>query len=159
MILQIIIVTHYFLTRIVEKGNRDEFCIILVDTFFWKGGEKIFFSSCVIRWKNVFIDQKVSWFKRLWICQYKRFQLKKANPNIKICWNCVAYIQCDYKRLLHGFSFFFTHAESFKGIAQTPFSKKKGKNNWVSNKHDQRREARCAKGKTNEVKTFKQQIF
>ena len=92
--------------------------------FSWKGGKR-FSSVLVIRWKNVFIDQKVSWFKRLWICQYKRFQLKKANPNIKICWNCVAYIQCDYERLLHGFSFFLTHAGSFEGIAQTPFSKKK----------------------------------
>ena len=42
MILQIIIVTHYFFTRIVGKGNRDEFCIILVDTFLVERGGKDF---------------------------------------------------------------------------------------------------------------------
>ena len=158
MILQIIIVTHYFSPGLLKKGNRDEFCIILVDTFLVERGKR-FSSVLVIRWKNVFIDQKVSWFKRLWICQYKRFQLKKANPNIKICWNCVAYIQCDYKRLLHGFSFFNSRGIIQGKLLKLHFPRKKGKNNWVSNKHDQRREARCAKGKTNEVKTFKQQIF
>ena len=130
MILQIIIVTHYFFTRIVGKGNRDEFCIILVDTFLVeREGEKRFSSVLVIRWKNVFMDQKVKWFKRLWICQYKRFQLKKANPNIKKYAGIVLLIfNVTIKGCFMGFHFF-----NSRGIIQEEncsnsiFQEKKGK--------------------------------
>lgn len=47
-----------FSPGLLAKKNRDEFCIISVDTFLVERGEKIF-SSCD-KMEIVYIDQKVS---------------------------------------------------------------------------------------------------
>ena len=65
MILQIIIVTHYFFTRIVGKGNRDEFCIILVDTFLVERGGKDFLQFLCDKMKKCIYRSESKWIQKV----------------------------------------------------------------------------------------------